>query len=508
MPVDTRSDMKFCVVLNALFVSDYAFRPFSDGVSAFLRALDAARGYGRSVYIILREGYKLPFDCGDVRVLSVPFSALGFAEALSRVFEESSCDFAVIMAADSPFFCRSSADAMIEQHAEFFADYSLAEGYPAGAVPEIISLRAVSAVRRLAEGFDGDIGRSLLFDIIKKDINSFDIETVVSEHDVRLLRPAFFADCKRNFAVCEAFLPLFSPDMDAEDFSALVIKNRGLLRSFPAYYQVEVVRGCTQACSYCPYPSFTDVLGQREFMSVERFSSVVSGIAEFSDDAVVGLSAFGELALHPDAVSLVASVLSYEGLSVLVETSGYGWDSDVLRDIAALEGSSRISWIVSLDAIEPEVYRSVRGDGLEDVLACIDLLESLFPDRVFLQAVRLKETEDYLESFYRSLKEKGHKVIIAQYDSFCDSLPDRMVVDISPVDRFPCWHLARDFFVMIDGSVPICKERFAEGPYVGNVFKDGIAAVWDRLKEYWDMHVKETYPDFCLSCKEYFNFNF
>ncbi|MEM5947691.1 spiro-SPASM protein [Spirochaetia bacterium 38H-sp] len=501
--------MNYCIILNALFNTEYAYRAFFDGSSAFSRALALARNFGKDVYMVLRRDAELPEGLpGDVRVVRADFSACGFADAVLEVFSDAGCDFVVLMFADSPFFSSKTAQEMIDQHVEFFADYSVAEGYPAGIVPEVLSLRAASAVRKLAEDFTEELRRSLLFDIIKKDINSFDIETLVSEHDVRLLRPSFFADCKRNFLVCQAFMGFFSPDMDAERFAAVVLKNMGLLRSVPAYYQIEVVRGCLQSCSYCPYPKFIDVLSTREFMPIERFSSIIEEIVSFSSDAVIGLSAFGELSLHPDVVKLLEIALSHKELSVLVETSGYGWDVSVLEKISSLDGSDRIKWIVSLDTLNENLYSVIRGDGFSDVMACIDVLKRLFGDNVFLQAVRLRETEDYLESFYRTLKEKQYNVIIQQYDSFCAMLPDKMVVDISPVRRFPCWHISRDMVVMIDGTVPVCKERFLTGPYAGNVFSDSLENIWKNIEKYWDMHLSENYPDYCLNCKEYFTFNF
>ena len=49
--------------------------------------------------------------------------------------------------------------------------------------------------------------------------------------------------------------------------------------------------------------------------------------------------------------------------------------------------------------------------------------------------------------------------------------------------RFPCWHLKRDMAILIDGTVPLCREDVrAEHPQ-GNALTEDLAAIWERRRD-------------------------
>ena len=95
-----------------------------------------------------------------------------------------------------------------------------------------------------------------------------------------------------------------------------------------------------------------------------------------------------------------------------------------------------------------------------------------------------------------------------KYDPFCGALPDRKVADLSPLKRFPCWHLKRDLHVRMDGEVPLCREDLGLRHRLGNVFSDGLPAVWAAQERFYREHLREEYPELCRSCDEYYTFNF
>jgi spiro-SPASM protein len=129
-------------------------------------------------------------------------------------------------------------------------------------------------------------------------------------------------------------------------------------------------------------------------------------------------------------------------------------------------------------------------------------------DRVYLRATRMEENARDVEQFYREWKEQTENVIIQKYDHFCGVLPDRRLVDISPVERMPCWHLKRDLSILLDGTVPMCREDLAREHALGNVFADGVEACWARNEEHYQGHVEGALPDLCQKCDEYYTFNF
>jgi spiro-SPASM protein len=250
-------------------------------------------------------------------------------------------------------------------------------------------------------------------------------------------------------------------------------------------------------------------------MSLDNWSTLLDQAAEFSGDAVIGISAWGEPALHSRIVEIIAEVLDRRELSLVIETSGVGWSVPALEEIArgadSVEGgkTGRLSWIVSLDADERSLYEKLRGPQFDEARATVDVLRELFPGQVYVQAVRMKSSEDQLDAFFRRWeREENLEVIIQKYDSFCGMLPDRKVTDLTPIERFPCWHLKRDLCILIDGSVPMCREDVKGEYLLGNVFREGIEEIWKRGDRYYRQHIDEMYPPLCEKCDEFYTYNF
>ena len=87
-------------------------------------------------------------------------------------------------------------------------------------------------------------------------------------------------------------------------------------------------------------------------------------------------------------------------------------------------------------------------------------------------------------------------------------LPQKKVTDLSPLNRFPCWHLKRDLHVLLDGSVPVCREDLTGEHSLGNIFSDPLEEIWERGKEWYEMHIAGEYPRLCGDCDEYYTYNF
>jgi spiro-SPASM protein len=136
-----------------------------------------------------------------------------------------------------------------------------------------------------------------------------------------------------------------------------------------------------------------------------------------------------------------------------------------------------------------------------------------------VQAVRVKGEEDDTEKFYRhwkDLKFNDANIIIQKYDDFCGSLEKKQASDISPVIRQPCWHIMRDMPVLIDGTVPLCREDLAllkepggkNGIVIGNVFSDSLESIWQNTEKYYREQCEKKYSGICANCDEYYTFNF
>ncbi|HOV62266.1 MAG TPA: SPASM domain-containing protein, partial [Spirochaetia bacterium] len=90
----------------------------------------------------------------------------------------------------------------------------------------------------------------------------------------------------------------------------------------------------------------------------------------------------------------------------------------------------------------------------------------------------------------------------------CGLLPERKVTDLSPLMRFPCWHLKRDLSVLLDGTVILCREDIRKDHVLGNILSRPIDEIWRKGDEFYAAHIEKSYHELCRTCDEYYTFNF
>jgi len=494
--------MRNIALVNAIDLREQALRPLVEGRSSFSLALEFGRSLPDAADAVVLLSKPVDLPAGFRPVVRPSWTVADLFDELAAAAEGH--DHLFYFFGDCPFLDRALAERMHATHVRYWADYTFADGYPAGISVEILTRETVKRLRSMADGA-GAPRRDTLFSVLKKDINSFDVETEISSHDMRLLRLSLTADSNRNFLLLSRIVQ--AGIRTAEAACAYLREQPESHRTLPAFFPVQIVERCPQACSYCPYPRFGgDILKKSGSMPVESFSRLVRKIADFSGDAVVDISLWGEPALHPRIEDIVHAALEVPGIDLVIETSGIGWPAGALARIAA--GQKHPRWIVSLDASAESVYRGLRGEGFAEAVRTAEELLRLCPDRAWVQAVRMKENEEDLDAFYRAWKAKTENVIIQKYDSYGGVLPDRAVADLSPLARFPCWHLKRDMAILLDGTVPLCKEDVAVSVRLGNALQDDLGAIWESAREAFRSHVSAKYPGICAACDEYYTFNF
>ena len=511
--------MNALAVLYGGSLSPEALAPLFSGKTALAMALERASAFpGVSAAILLgRDGDAYPDLPPGTRVFYRPaWNKKTLLHALSEL--SAGYDLSYFAWADCPLLDPVLAGRIAERHLRYAAEYSYADGWPYGLAPELLSPGTAGILAAILGDEDGPVERDCLFSVLQKDINAFDIETEISPADLRSHRLSLAADSRRNLLLLDRLTG--AGLAEAADAERIIAGRPELLRTLPAFYAVQAAGPCPQACSFCPYPKFGAGTGgvtkRDDFLDPAQFAALLDGILEFSGDGVVDLSLWGELSLHPQRAELIAAILDRPGLSAVIETSGLGWNRAELEALA--EAASRsaprknrmasLSWIVSLDAAEAGRYREIRGPGFAEAAECAQTLTRLFPADSYVQALRVKGAEDDIEQFYRSWKDAGANIIIQKYDDFCGALPKLQAADLSPVRRQPCWHLMRDMSILIDGSVPVCRETSAGAEMLGNAFREDLSTIWDRGAPLYREHCLNRYKSPCAECDEYYTYNF
>ena len=372
-----------------------------------------------------------------------------------------------------------------------------------------------------------------LINVLKGDINAFEIETVIAPKDYRMLRLDFSCSSKANAIACKK---LYDAALEkgitfaAKPLSDVASESAEVQHTVPAFYNVQISENCSSEAIYNPYISFfAKKNGKKPLvnenaspnnMRLEQFRCIVNDISEFSETAIVDLSGFSDPLTHPDFADFVKAVLEKKGLSLLIETDGNLVTLVLAKKISeiAKEAGCRINdmpsvmWIVNVDAVSEQKYAEIhKREGLRSAQEAVKILENFFPGCVYPQMLRMNTNEDELESFYRFYHDKespSHgNLIIQKYDHYCGLLSEEKPADLSPIKRCPCWHLKRDMFILPDGSVPLCREYILDN-VTGNVFADGIENIWKKTVSLVNEHIQGNYSEKCGACDEYYTFNF
>gem|GEM_PF-95647 len=549
--------MKSIVFLYAGFSSGHAFDILFSSQSACGRALAWAKTVPGAAGVVVAavpgtEGrVREALDaCGLQGAELVVQPAWTTAQLLAQLAASAAgarADCAVYAAADCPFLDAGLTAELLGAHERYLAEYSFADGYPAGLAPEVIATGTLAILAELAAGSqkaagDAPVAEGCIFNVIKGDINSFEIETVIAPEDFRMLRLSFCCTSKAGSLACARLFELARGQgaADALSLSRLAARSAGVQRTVPAFYNIQIAANCTSAALYNPYPAlYKEKNGVLPFaagnpqpadMGRKDFRSVLEAAAALSGTAVIGLGSFTEPLAVQGIEAYVQDVLSFPGLSVLIETDGSLVTEALADSIAAVarqapprtNGMDAVTWIVAVDAVSEETYRAVhalppelgaegQGTSLAGAVQALGVLAARFPGAVYPQFVRMNRNEHELEQFYRLYHDaasvSGGKLIIQKYDSFCGLLPDEKPADLSPLGRQACWHLKRDMCVLPDGSVPLCREYVLDAP-VGNVLKEPLADVWERGRDVLVRQLDTQYDEKCRKCDEYYTFNF
>ena len=448
-------------------------------------------------------------DPGDLpvgwrRTVDEPLSQRGLVDLLATLTSDAGTEilFAFL---DQPFLNVDLTRRMLVRHREYRAEYTFADGYPGGLAPEVLAGRAISHLGQMASAETG-VERAGLFPVVQTDINRLDVETELAPVDQRLLRLSLSVETRANLEVCRRLAADAPESIDAWPQHAST--TRTAHRTLPRFVSVQVVEQEVQRLAYSPYPTVReDVLAPGRIMDLEHFSALVDDLGAYAPESVIHLSLWGELALHPQALDMVRHVLSTESLTLLVETSGVGWGEERAAELLGID-SDRLLLIVGLDSDDEAVYRAARGEGFAQAHRFAERAIAAMGPRAYVQAVRSQITEPALDAFYRNWREKTPNVIVEKYDHFSRRLPELKIGDISPIERFPCWHLQRDLYVLVDGEVPLCREDIGVGERMGNVFDDGLESCWNAGTRRFADHVAGRYAGVCEACDEYYTFTF
>lgn len=476
--------------------------------------------------------------CEKIVTISSKKNVLELLESIAAETESAGAENIVFSFNDCPFLNTEVTKKLLDSHIKYHSEYTFADGYSLGLTPEVLNLGTVKILKNLAETIQKEEGQKIvsrqsIFNLIKTDINSFEIETIIADKDWRLLRFNFDCRNKDYYISCKAlFNKLQEKNISCcqgsiNEINEIAEKSGEVLKTVPGFYNIQITDFASDKCIYCPYAAEfkkknnSSCISAKNYMAKEKFTSLVKKIADFSENAVIGLSLWGEAFSHPQLLDLIKEVLSYKGLSVFIETEGWNITDDFCSELKLIvencesrtNGWQPVMVAVEMDSFTEETYKKIHGSEktLAETIEMVKKLEQAIPGNVYPQFVRMELNEPELENFFRFWKEKENpsagQFIIQKYDDYAGLLPDEKSADLSPVDRNVCWHLRRDMSILTNGDVLLCKEYVLEN-VIGNVFTEDLENIWKKMDCVLEEHINCKYSNKCEKCDESYTYNF
>lgn len=514
--------MPTLVALYCIDLSSYALQPLHQNKSAVRLAVENAclLPFCEKILILAKKENeeKIKNELVDISCTHpIEVKGMGAMTAFNILQEcgKEKATFSDVFIAplEAPFIDTKETCKLYERHSKYKAEYTFAEGYPDSLFPQILSSSLCTILASFVKEDSSSIKRDFIFNIIKKDINSYDIETLVAPEDARILKLNFLVNSKRSFMLCKAFL-----DINAKNYIEKLKDDPLKLKTLPRYYMIEVM-------PHIPFsPIYKPLSIEKKEMKLQDLSTIIEKISAFSDDAIISLSLYGDPLESDSFIDMAKIVLQHKNLSLLVETHGIAQDAkekiEAIHKIARKEpirpeSTPALYWITFIDATTPKTYAKVYNTSENDAENLLkrayesaEYVASLFKNDAFVQIVRMKENEDELEGFFRSWKERGMQVIIQKYDHFCTFLPDRRVANLAPLKRMPCRHIGREICISSNGDVLLCKEDVQKNNIIGNILSEDLEEIYSRFDEKLLMQAKLKFGGLCELCDEYYTYNF
>jgi len=284
----------------------------------------------------------------------------------------------------------------------------------------------------------------------------------------------------------------------------------------------EIIVGCNLNCPMCIGGKYRRERGLQT-LSLERLEEILDRTPTLKGINIIGI---GEPLLHPQWIEIM-EMLTKRNLALTFTTNTTLLNEE---NIEALHPTAYIA--LSIDTLNPEAYKEIRGVELEDTLKRVDLLRRMKPHaNIFLNAVVMKQTINDLNLFIpyaKKIRATIHPIHVMTYNregverfvptkeqikaaisDFKRMAYKHNVKHIRVEDGPRQWMCLSPFFsltVKIDGTVyPCCylssldyeveyfnnhKIQLPKEQYIlGNIFTDSIEHLFNGEKI---NHIRET----------------
>lgn len=419
----------------------------------------------------------------------------------------------LLLYADSPFLDVNELQKLYRLHIDGYAEYTFGDNYAEGLVPEIMVFEFLEKIKEMPYKKPDVLSRKV-FDCINADINKYFIEVEIAEKDFSLKRIQITASSKRDLEFIKRLRNYAGWHVDYITLFNTIESHPEVLHIFPKYVEIEITNNCNLNCIFCPRQKLSRKIENMEF---SLFTKIIDELTEEYDDIIISFTLMGEPLLHPQFLGFVEYVMNSKIFNLIIETNGIVFNDKIIQKLSDYS-IDRLTLLVGIDAITPGTYKRLRNssdenDYYEIVKENIQKFLSYNEKnklRTFVQILKINENKTEIEQFYQYWEKLIPNIVIQKYNNYLNLLDDRTIADLTPLDRFPCWHLQRDMEIFVNGDVPVCKQDINGKYIIGNLRNESIVQIWEKMLPFYIDNYKFNFkklPD-CKNCDEWYTYNF
>lgn len=285
------------------------------------------------------------------------------------------------------------------------------------------------------------------------------------------------------------------------------------LREFPLVVAVEASGKCNLRCCMCFQRNMDkqNVPQNKQMMTWETYQKFMDELEQHTLYSIVFASR-GEPLLNPNICHMIHAAKQKGVLDIKLNTNATLLTEDMSRGLL----SSGLDLLVfSVDSVNPEHYRQIRGVNLAPVLRNInqfmDIKRREFPDSKMKVRVAMVLTEEM-----KAFEEEEVKLAQEYWAGRVDELSIKTENDFisiyeeshENIEQSVCSLLWERVYLWNDGSVNPCDIDHLSSLCLGNLNKgDTIANIWhgQKMEKLRKEHLKNRrcMEAVCRSCKGY-----
>ncbi|HOV15006.1 MAG TPA: spiro-SPASM protein, partial [Spirochaetota bacterium] len=385
---------------------------------------------------------------------------------------------------------------MIERHNNFISDYTYSIGYPEGVVPTIIRGDIIKELQKLVEE-DDTIKKDYLFYSLSKDINSFDIETFLSDYDLRIYRIKFGSNDVGEEILTKNIFDVFKKDFSSDKIAQYLKDNLDKIYTVPYMLNLEITNKKSVDSIYLPKTT-----SDSNKIDLSLFKKIVNQFNDINSNFYLVFGGFGEPFLHSGFLQILDFV-NKNKINTIIETYGIDMDKSFFEQVEKLD-KEYLTFVFKIDSYFETTYNKIHANG--NFNKAIENYRALKSSgyKVYKQITRMVENEEEIEKYIKN--KDADDLIIRKFSTYCGKLEDKKVVDLSPLERIPCFHLRRELFVNSYGKVSLCHYNYDN--IIGDFNNEDINSIIKKIKGFYQDNANKNLKDGCINCDDYYLFNF